>query len=117
MEKTRYLLLQALASMAWADDYLDNHERDLLKELFEEDQLDPQVARSWLTGPVEFPDLHDLKGILPDSSDRLDLLTQLLHVALTDRWLHPGEVSLMRQLGQAFGMGEEILDEFDHYAL
>lgn len=103
--------------MAWADDYLDNQERVLLKELFEEDQLDPQVAQAWLSGPVEFPDLHQLQGILSESSDRMDLLTQLLHVALTDRWLHPSEVSLMKQLGKAFGLGEEILDELDHYSI
>ena len=115
VDKTRLILLQALASMAWADDYLDDKQRAILAELFIEDQLDPQLAKEWLEGPVAFPDTTQLAGVLPDSSDRLDLVTQMLHMALTDRWLHPGEIALMRQLGKAFGMDKSLLAELDDY--
>lgn len=99
--------------MAWADELLDARQRAILEELFREEKLDPEVARQWLSGPVPFPSVAELEGLLPEGSDRMDLVTQLLHLSMTDHWFHPGEVALMRQLGESFGIDESVLKELD----
>lgn len=115
MVQARAVLVQALAAMAWVDGYLDPKQEAILKELFIEDQIDPKLAEAWLKGPVEFPSVRHLEGLLPDGSDRLDLVTQLLTMALTDRWIHPGEAGLMRRLGESFGIDEQVLAELDQH--
>ncbi len=115
MLQARAVLVQALAAMAWVDGYLDPKQEAILKELFLEDQIDPKLAEAWLKGPVEFPSVPHLEGLLPDGSDRLDLVTQLLTMALTDRWIHPGEAELMRRLGESFGIDEQVLAELDKH--
>lgn len=99
--------------MAWADGHLDTRQRDMLEELFDEDQMDAELARRWLSQPVEFPDPGELKGSLPDGSDRMDLVMQLMHLAMADRWFHPQEMSLLRRLGEDFGIDEEVLEALD----
>jgi len=111
----RLIVLQALASMAWADNFLDPRQQSILVELFEDDGVAPELAKKWLRQPVEFPEVAELTGILSDGSDRMDLVTQLLHLAMTDRWFHPGEMALMRRLGQQFGIDESVLQEMDHF--
>ena len=101
--------------MAWADDFLDPKQRAILVELFEEDGVEPELAQRWLREPVAFPEVTELTGILSDSSDRMDLVMQLLHLAMTDRWFHPGEMALMRRLGEQFGIDESVLQEMDQF--
>ena len=101
--------------MAWADDFLDPKQRAILVELFDEDGVEPELAQRWLRGPVEFPEVEELTGILSDGSDRMDLVMQLLHLAMTDRWFHPGEMALMRRLGEQFGIDDSVLQEMDHF--
>lgn len=113
----RLILLQALTSMAWADGFLDPRQREILDELFDEEEMPAVLARQWLRQPVEFPDVSELKGLLTDSSDRMDLVMQLLHVAMTDRWFHPDEMALMRRLGEDFGIDESVLEEMDRYGI
>lgn len=117
MHPHRLILLQALASMAWADGHLDTRQRDILDELFDEDHMDAELARQWLSRPVEFPDPDQLKGVLPDGSDRLDLVMQLMQLALADRWFHPDEIALLRRLGEDFGLDEDVLVAMDQSAL
>ena len=101
--------------MAWADDFLDPKQRAILVELFQEDGVEPELAQRWLREPVPFPEVAELTGILSDGSDRMDLVMQLLHLALTDRWFHPGEMALMRRLGEQFGIDESVLQEMDQF--
>ena len=95
--------------MAWADGHLDTRQRDILDELFDEENLDAELARQWLSQPVPFPNPAQLKGLLADGSDRMDLVMQLMQLALADRWFHPGEIALLRALGEDFGLDEEVL--------
>ncbi|MBS2036244.1 TerB family tellurite resistance protein [bacterium] len=113
MQPQRTLLLQALASMAWADGHLDTRQREILDELFDDEHMDAELARQWLREPVDFPDPGELKGLLPDGSDRMDLVMQLMHLAMADRWFHPKEMSLLRRLGEDFGIDEAVLEELD----
>ena len=115
MLQARAVLVQAMAAMAWVDGYLDPKQEQILKDLFHEDQIDPKLAEAWLKGPVDFPSVRHLEGLLPETSDRLDLVTQLLQMALTDRWIHPGEAGLMRRLGESFGIDEGVLEELDRH--
>ncbi len=111
----RLILLQALASMAWADGFLDPRQLEILTELFGEEGVDAELARQWLRAPVAFPEVSELKGLLSDGSDRMDLVMQLLHMAMTDRWFHPEEMALMRRLGEDFGIDDSVLEEMDNY--
>lgn len=115
MHLQRQILLQALTAMAWADGYLDPLQLEILDQVFDQEEMSAELARQWLRQPVEFPDVRELKGVLTDSSDRMDLVTQLLHLALTDRWFHPAEMALLRRLGEDFGIDESVLEEMDHY--
>ncbi len=115
MHSHRLILLQALASMAWADGFLDPRQVQILDELFDEEEVDAQLVRQWLREPVAFPDVSELKGLLSDGSDRMDLVMQLLQMAMTDRWFHPGEMALLRRLGEDFGIDESVLEEMDSY--
>jgi uncharacterized tellurite resistance protein B-like protein len=108
------ILLQALAAMAWADGDIDQHQEKILRELFFEEKLPAELVSQWLEFPVDFPCMDELAGLLPDSSDRLDLVTQLLHMAFTDRILDSREANLMRILGSEFGVCEEVLSELLH---
>ncbi len=105
------ILVQTLAAMAWADGDIDLHQEKILRELFVEEDLPAELVTQWLEFPVAFPCVEELAGLLPDSSDRLDLVTQLLHMAFTDRILHPKEANLMRILGAEFGVCEQVLEE------
>ena len=105
------LLIQAMAAMAWADGDIDEAQKAILRDLFVEEQLSPELARHWLDEPVEFPTSQELLEYLPDFSDRLDLVTQLLHMAATDSLLHRKEAELLAALGQQFGVSDDVLEE------
>jgi len=97
--------------MAWEDGAIGPKQETVLRELYDEDGLSPDLARQWLAAPVAFPSPADLTTSLPDISDRGDLVTQLLHVALADRKLDARECSLLAKLGPSFGISAEVLSE------
>jgi uncharacterized membrane protein YebE (DUF533 family) len=105
------VLIQAMAAMAWADGTIDDAQRHILRDLFEEEELSPELAKHWLDVPVEFPCPEELANYLPDISDRLDLVTQLLHMAATDSIMHRREADLLASLGHQFGVSPEVLEE------
>ena len=114
--RLKEVLLQAVTAMAWADGSIDPAQQRILRELYADEQLPAELAEQWLSFPVAFPCGDEVADILPDCSDRLDLITQLLHLALTDGRLDAREAGLMRILGEDFGVDPEILKELEHQA-
>lgn len=113
MENLRKNLLQALTAMAWADGSLDDAQRQMLKEIYQEESLPEDIQQQWLNQAVEFPRPEELAGQIPESSDRLDLVTQLLQISLSDRRFHPREAEILSALVRSFGVGQDILEELE----
>ena len=110
------ILLQALTAMAWADGTIDPRQESLLRDLYREEQVPEELSRRWLESPVSFPSTKQLALQLPEGSDRLDLVTELLHMCMTDRRLDPREAALFRLLGEEFGVDQEVVAELERRA-
>lgn len=96
-------MLQALRALSAADGRISQEERAWLRKIFDELEVQEQVA------PVI--DIERLEQTLPETEDRLDFIRLMLLVSLADGTTSSEEWGIISQVGAQLGVSEDELEE------
>jgi tellurite resistance protein len=97
MDQTKLAIIRAVRDMARADGRLHRQERKILRLIAEAEQLDPE-EKEYLQRTSEPLAINELRGLLPDSADRLRLLELSVLVGMADGVESPDELDRLRKL-------------------
>ena len=109
MTNQGYVILQTLAAEAWADGQLKACERRFLMAVASDNRIPSGRWGKWLTSPPPLPTTSALMAALPDATDRLDLVTQMLALSWSDQEVSPEEWAMVESVGKALGVPQEAL--------
>ncbi len=96
-------MLQALRALSAADGRISHEERAWLRKIFEELEVQEQVA------PVI--DIERLQQTLAEPEDRRDFIRLMLLVSLADGTTTSEEWGIISQVGAQLGVAEDELEE------
>jgi uncharacterized membrane protein YebE (DUF533 family) len=97
MDQTKLTIIRAVRDMARADGRLHRQERKTLRIIAEAEQLTKE-EKEFLQRTSDPLDLNELKGLLPDKSDRLRLMELSVLVGMSDGVESPDELNRLRKL-------------------
>lgn len=97
MDQTKLTIIRAVRDMARADGRLHRQERKILRLIAEAEQLGPE-EKEFLQRTSDPLAIDELRGLLPDSSDRLRLMELSVLVGMADGVESPDELDRLRKL-------------------
>ena len=97
MDQTKLTIIRAVRDMARADGRLHRQERKILRLIAEAEQLGKE-EKEYLQRTSDPLAIDDLKGLLPDSADRLRLMELSVLVGMADGVESPDELDRLRKL-------------------
>lgn len=116
MDSRQSLLVKTLVQMAWADQKLDEAERQMLARVLTHLGATPAEIESLQAEP-ENVDLEQLAATLPGLPERREAMRLLLKVAFVDDALTFEEFDLVGRLAEALGLTDEQMEQLRQEAL
>lgn len=97
MDQTKLTIIRAVRDMARADGRLHRQERRILRLIAEAEQLGPE-EKEFLQRTSAPLNIDELRGLLPDSADRLRLMELSVLVGMADGVESADELDRLRKL-------------------
>jgi len=106
MDQAKLTIIRAVRDMARADGRLHRQERKILRLIAEAEQLDKE-EKEFLQRTSDPLNIDALKGLLPDTADRLRLMELSVLVGMADGVESPDELDRLRKLTEKLEISRE----------